>query len=104
MKHSVFPLVSVQVWHGEPGNLHAYNFEAQNLLLLLLLFISTAKTYFIFCNIVMGSEQPIHKKTPAGCSAGDSEDNDEMKEMLGIMVFPFVSVQVWHREPGNMHP
>ena len=52
----------------------------------------------------MGSEQPIHIKTSACCSAGDGEDNDEMKEMLGIMVFPFVSVQVWHMEPGNMHP
>ena len=58
-----------------------------------------------------------------------NEDNDEMKEMLGITMFPLVtynlfpkycygiriahthktmfplvSVQVWHGEPGNMHP
>ena len=52
----------------------------------------------------MGSKQAIHIKTSACCGAGDSEDNDEMKEMLGIMVFPFVSVQVQHKEPGNMHP
>ena len=52
----------------------------------------------------MDSKQPIPIKTSAHCSAGDGEDNDEMKEMLGIMVFPFVSVQVWHEEPGNMHP
>ena len=42
----------------------------------------------------MDSEQPIHIKTPAHYGAGDSEDNDEMKEMLGITMFPFVSVQV----------
>ena len=35
-EHGVFPLVSVQVWHGEPGNMHPYNFEP----------ISFAKTYF----------------------------------------------------------
>ena len=54
---------------------------------------------FYFLDIVMGSEQPIHIKTSACCSAGDGEDNDEMKEMLGIMVFPFVSVQVQHMHP-----
>ena len=27
-EHGVFPLVSVRVWHGEPGNMHPYNFEA----------------------------------------------------------------------------
>ena len=27
-KYKMFPLVSVQVWHGEPGNMHPYNFEA----------------------------------------------------------------------------
>ena len=32
-EHGVFPLVSVQVWHGEPGNMHPYNFESQNSLL-----------------------------------------------------------------------
>ena len=26
-EHGVFPLVSVQVQHGEPGNMHPYNFE-----------------------------------------------------------------------------
>ena len=52
----------------------------------------------------MDSKQPIHIKTPACYSAGDGEDNDEMKEMLGITMFPFVSVQVQHEEPGNMHP
>ena len=26
-EHSVFPLVSVQVQHREPGNMHPYNFE-----------------------------------------------------------------------------
>ena len=53
----------------------------------------------------MGSKQPIHIKTSAHCSASDGEDNDEMKKKwLGIMVFPFVSVQVQHKEPGNMHP
>ena len=52
----------------------------------------------------MGSEQPIHIKTSACCGAGASEDNDEMKKMLGIMVFPFVSVQVQHKEHGDMHP
>ena len=35
-EHGAFPLVSVQVWHGEPGNMHSYNFEP----------ISPAKTYF----------------------------------------------------------
>ena len=29
VKHGAFPLVSVQVWHGEPGNFHPYNFKAQ---------------------------------------------------------------------------
>ena len=50
---------------GETGNLHPYNFEAQNLLL----FIATAETYFIFFSfsltlwdIVMDSKQPIHIK------------------------------------------
>ena len=28
VKHGAFPSVSVWVWHGEPGNLHPYNFEA----------------------------------------------------------------------------
>ena len=28
-EHGVFPLVSVWVWHGEPGNMHPYNFETQ---------------------------------------------------------------------------
>ena len=27
-----------------------------------------------------------------------------MKEMLGIMVFPFISVQVWHEEPAKHAP
>ena len=36
----------------------------------------------------MGSEQPIHIKTSAHCSASNGEDNDEIKEMLSIMVFP----------------
>ena len=26
-EHGAFPLVSVRVWHGEPGNMHPYNFE-----------------------------------------------------------------------------
>ena len=26
-EHGAFPLVSVWVWHGEPGNMHPYNFE-----------------------------------------------------------------------------
>ena len=56
----------------------------------------------------------------------DDEDNDEMKELLGVhyvsighifrychriqiaqthkSMFPLVSVQVQHVEPGNMHP
>ena len=35
-EHGVFPLVSVWVRHGEPGNMHPYNFET----------ISFAKAYF----------------------------------------------------------
>ena len=35
-EHGAFPLVSVWVQHGEPGNMHKYNFES----------ISLAKTYF----------------------------------------------------------
>ena len=35
-EHGAFPLVSVQVQHGELGNMHPYNFES----------ISFAKTYF----------------------------------------------------------
>ena len=35
-EHGAFPLVSVRVQHGEPGNMHPYNFEP----------ISFAKTYF----------------------------------------------------------
>ena len=35
-EHGAFPLVSVQVWHGEPGNMHPYNFES----------ISFAQMYF----------------------------------------------------------
>ena len=35
-EHGAFPLVSVRVWHGEPGNVHPYNFEP----------ISPAKTFF----------------------------------------------------------
>ena len=27
-KYKMFPLVSVQVWHEEPGNMHPYNFKA----------------------------------------------------------------------------
>ena len=27
-EHGAFPLVSVWVGHGEPGNMHPYNFEA----------------------------------------------------------------------------
>ena len=38
----VFPLVSVQVRHGEPGNMHPYNFEP----------ISPAKTYILGIIIV----------------------------------------------------
>ena len=30
-EHGVFPLVSVQVQHGEPGNMHPYNFEPNSL-------------------------------------------------------------------------
>ena len=39
-EHGEFPLVSVWVWHGEPGNMHPYNFEsifAKNLSLDMLL-------------------------------------------------------------------
>ena len=35
-EHGAFPLVSVWVQHGEPGNVHPYNFEP----------ISPAKTFF----------------------------------------------------------
>ena len=35
-EHGAFPLVSVQVQHREPGNMHPYNFEP----------ISFAKSYF----------------------------------------------------------
>ena len=28
-EHGAFPLVSVQVWHREPGNMYPYNFETQ---------------------------------------------------------------------------
>ena len=35
-EHGMFPLVYVQVQHGEPGNMHPYNFES----------ISFTKTYF----------------------------------------------------------
>ena len=31
-EHGAFPLVSVWVWHGEPGNMHPYNFESLFLL------------------------------------------------------------------------
>ena len=40
-EHGAFPLVSVWVQHGEPGNMHPYNFEIQACSLL----ISIAKTY-----------------------------------------------------------
>ena len=41
-EHGAFPLVSVWVWHGEPGNVHPYNFEP----------ISPAKTYILGIIIV----------------------------------------------------
>ena len=52
----------------------------------------------------MDSEQPIHIKTPACYGAGDGEDNDEMKEMLGITnvsicLCPGAAWGAW-----NMHP
>ena len=40
-KYKMFPSVSVQVQHGEPGNMHPYNFEIQAHSLS----ISIAKTY-----------------------------------------------------------
>ena len=30
-EHGVFSFVSVWVWHGEPGNMHPYNFETISL-------------------------------------------------------------------------
>ena len=97
-------------------------------------------TFWPWKDILRGPEQLIHTKQPANpltcwlfCNKWltcVNEDNDEMKELLGITVFPLVaydlffpkycdgiqiaqthktmfplvSVQVWHREPGNMHP
>ena len=39
-EHGAFPLVSVWVQHGEPGNMHPYNFEPNSL----------AKPYFSWAN------------------------------------------------------
>ena len=94
MKHGAFPLVSVQVQHGEPGNMHPYNFETQNLFFihfccqnLLLLLIDLGQ------DIVRSSKQ-FTTKQPARLtmcwtfcnkqSTRANEDNDEMKELLGI--------------------
>ena len=41
-EHGAFPLVSVWVQHGEPGNLHPYNFEIPTCSLS----ISIAETYY----------------------------------------------------------
>ena len=48
---SMFPLVYVWVWHGEPGNMHPYNFES----------ISFAKTYF--GKIIVRNPKTVDSKT-----------------------------------------
>ena len=57
----------------------------------------------------MDSEQPIHIKTPACYGAGDGEDNDEMKEMLGITnvsicLCPGAAWGAWKHAPINPLP
>ena len=50
----------------------------------------------------MGSEQPIHIKTSAHCSASDSEDNNEMKVRhngASICLCPGVAQGAWKHAP-----
>ena len=55
----------------------------------------------------MDSEQPIHINTSACCSAGDGEDTDEMKEMLGITAWkhaPIIPLPNYHALILHAHP
>ena len=70
-EHSAFPLVSVWVQHGEPGNMHPYNFEP----------ISLAKTHF--GQIIVRNPKTTDSKT---VQHGTNKEQCPVQKTFGILI------------------